>query len=376
MAKILSVHTPTEMKNLAINGAFDFWQEKLGTTTTVNTATQTSGYIADMIKYGSGGPSVKNYSVVRSTDVPTPDQSGFDAVYSTLFTQITGIPTLAVNDYIEPFYYVMEGYDYSNIHGKKVTYSFWTKSSVAGTYSFSLRNSSSNRSYVTTYTVNQANTWEFKSITVQMDTQGTWDFSNLLGVRVDCGTLGNTALTSTLNQWQTGNFAIATTATNWAATSGATIRFAMFSIVEGTLGFGPKGFQRAGKSIQQELAMCQRYYEKSYSLDVIPSTATLFAAGILNSGNAIQGGTTSTTLMEASYVFKVEKRGPSPLLNITFYDHLNTANTISRINSNIINNGGQTVNGVVVGTSGGRVASNSGPAATSLYFHYIADARL
>jgi hypothetical protein len=56
------------------------------------------------------------------------------------------------------------------------------------------------------------------------------------------------------------------------ATTGATLYVAQFSIAESALGLGATGFQRAGKDIQQELAMCQRYYEKSYGAGVAIGT--------------------------------------------------------------------------------------------------------
>lgn len=266
MPRIQNIHQPAELKNYAINGALDFWQEKVGTTTTVNTATGTSGYSADMFAYQSGGgATTHNYSLVRSTDVPTFSQSGFQSQYSILFTNITGTPSFAAGDWREPFLYKMEGLDYAKLHGKVVTFGFWVKASVTGTYSFAMKNASFNRSYVTTFSINNANTWEFKAITVQLDSSGTWGFDTSIGIQIHIGSItGTTFQTSTLNQWQSGNFVMASTATNYQSTSNATVRLAQFSIVEGSLGVGPLGFQRAGKTIQQELALCQRYYEKSY----------------------------------------------------------------------------------------------------------------
>lgn len=43
MSKIQNVHIPAAQKNFAINGALDFWQEKGGTVSTVNTPV--AGYI-------------------------------------------------------------------------------------------------------------------------------------------------------------------------------------------------------------------------------------------------------------------------------------------------------------------------------------------
>ena len=69
MPFIQNVHIPSESKNLAINGNLDFWQEKVGNTSTVNTASTVTAYSADMLAYQSGGATTKNYSVVRHGSV-------------------------------------------------------------------------------------------------------------------------------------------------------------------------------------------------------------------------------------------------------------------------------------------------------------------
>jgi hypothetical protein len=293
MSKIISIHVPAELKNLIINGNLDFFQRVVGNTTTVNTATTTAAYDSDMIAHASQGATVKNYSVVRSTDVPSLAQSGFQSTYSSLFTMITAIASPAAGDLVQPIRYRMEGFDYERIHTKKVTIGFWIKASVAGTYSLSLLNAALNRSYVTTFTA--SNSWEFKTITVQLDSSGTWAFDNTVGLEINIGAVaGTTFSTAASTSWQGGQFYAATGATNWQATAGATLRIAQLSLVEGSLGLGSVGFQRAGKDIQQELAMCQRYIE-------VISGATGAALG--------SAFTTSTTAASAGGIyFAVVKR--------------------------------------------------------------------
>lgn len=275
MAKIIGSHIPAQIKNLAINGAFDFFQEKAATTTTINTATTQGNYFADMWLYESGGATVKNYSLVQSSDVPSFAQAGFTSASSALFTQITGIASPAAGDYEIPFEYRMEGKDYAKIHSKSTNFSFWIKASVAGTYSFALSNSAFNRSYVTTFTVNGSNTWEYKTIAVTTDSTGTWLFDNNIGLKVYIASVsGTTYQTGVLGSWQAGTFLAASGATNWAATSGATVRITQFAITEGPLAFSATGFSRAGDDIQAELALCQRYFEKSNDPTELPYAAT------------------------------------------------------------------------------------------------------
>ena len=85
---------------------------------------------------------------------------------------------------------------------KTITLSFWVKSSVTGTFSGALGNSGNARNYVFTYTINAANTWEYKTITIAGDTSGTWLTDTGAGVSVFF-TLGSGPdyTTSSANSW-------------------------------------------------------------------------------------------------------------------------------------------------------------------------------
>ena len=305
MPRIQGIHTPSSAKNLAINGALDFWQEKLNTTTTINTATPGTVWIADMVRASHAGSSTKNFSVVRSTDVPTPAESGFDSVFSSLWTQLTGLASPSTTDILNPFLYSMEGYDYAQIHGKKATFGFWIKGSVAGTYGFSLRNENSDRTYRTTFAINQPNTWEFKSITVQMDTQGTWNLTNGRGVLVAIGSTGGTSVSAAPStSWNADGLNVVSGVTNWTGTTNATLRIAMFSIVEGSLGFGAKGFQRANGVIEQEFIACQRYYRTNYD-GVLPGAVGAggrVSVSSTDTGNSLPGVLFGTPMRAAPTV--------------------------------------------------------------------------
>jgi hypothetical protein len=122
MAKIQGVHTPAQFKNLAINGAMEFFQRAPSSTQTA--VTTVSAYVADMIVYGTFGPTAKSFVVSQSTNVPSFALSNFSGLYSYQFTNSTAI-ALGSTDYLIPFQYKVEGFDYQKIHGKIVTFSFW-----------------------------------------------------------------------------------------------------------------------------------------------------------------------------------------------------------------------------------------------------------
>lgn len=196
------------------------------------------------------------------------------------------------------------------------TLSFWVRSSITGSYGLSFTNNAADRFYATSYTINSANTWEYKTITVAGDTSGTWVADNNIGIRVvwDLGSIA-ASRTSTTNAWQTsGSFIIGpTTGTNWSATTGATFYVTGIQIEKGSTA---TTFEV--RPIQTELELCQRYFEKN-----------------LNQGEAIQTSGIAhyymvpyTSIPNGSYylnvLFRVIKRS-SP--TVTTWPYTTPANT-------------------------------------------------
>ncbi len=307
-------------RNLIINGNFDFWQRGTSVLTT------TGIYLAD--RWITQTHATFSVTASRSTDVPTVAQSGFQSTYSHLWTNGTGAAAPS-GGYVH-FNYRVEGYDYAPIHTKKVRLQFWCKSSLTGTYVVTLSNNGTGgyRSYVTTYVINAANTWEKKIIDVTLDSSGTWDFTNGNGLTIRFPlSSGSAFLTSNLNTWQSGDFEGYTGQLQWAATTGATYRIAQVSLTAGDYSLTPDAevkFSRVGRTIQEELARCQRYYEKSMPVDVSPATANYALPVCFSTANIPNNAD------YASIVFKVEKRAVS---TITTRPYTTPANTGRASNS-------------------------------------------
>jgi hypothetical protein len=251
-------------RNLIINGNFDFWQRSInvnGSGLSVNAYSNADRVLAGW-NFASGAPS---FTFSRSTDVPTLVQSGFSSQYSWQLVSGNAKTFPSSNDYFQPFVHKIEGLNYQRVHGKPVVISFWFKASVTGTYTVSLQNAAGTRIYVAPFTVSSASTWEFKSLNIQLDTAGTWNFDNTSGLIIYIAALASTTLsTSTINQWGALGALAYTGATNWIATPGASINIAQLSLTEDT-GKTTTSFERAGRTISDELILCQRYYFKTGS---------------------------------------------------------------------------------------------------------------
>ena len=168
----------------------------------------------------------------------------------------------------------IEGFNWADLGwgaagAQSVTLSFWVRSSLTGTFGGSLQNSSSTRSYPFSYTISAANTWEQKTITIAGDTTGTWVTNNGVGVQLTFSIGVGSTYSGTAGAWAGSNFFSATGATSVVGTNGATFYITGVQLEAGTVA---SPFER--RDYGRELMMCQRYYNKSYSIDVTPGTNT------------------------------------------------------------------------------------------------------
>jgi hypothetical protein len=140
-----------------------------------------------------------------------------------------------------------------------VTLSFWVRSSLTGTFGGVLQNSAATRSYPFTYTISSANTWEQKSITISGDTTGTWLTNNGTGIAIWFGLGVGSSLSGTAGAWSGSGLYSTTGATSVVGTNGATF---YITGVQLEIGTSATPFER--RLYNQELAACQRYYQKTY----------------------------------------------------------------------------------------------------------------
>jgi hypothetical protein len=249
-------------KNYIINGAMDFWQR--GT----SFAAATSGtYAADRFLVTKNGTMV--HTISKDTDVPTLAQSGFNFAASYKLTLTTAQASLSAGQWAG-FSHRIEGQVFAPLAGRTMTLSFWVKAALIGTYSVAFVNGNQTRSYVKTYTINAANTWEKKTVTLTHDASGTWDYTTGLGISV-MFMIASTQQSLTEGAWVDGLFLGFGTQTNGVQSTATSFNFTGIMLEEGEQ---PSQFERAGGDISRELLSCQRYYCKSYILGTAPGTNT------------------------------------------------------------------------------------------------------
>jgi hypothetical protein len=170
----------------------------------------------------------------RSTSVPTVAQSSHQSTYSIEVDCHTADGSPGSTDYQEMRYYIT-GSDLAFIHQQTVTLAFWWYSTVTGTNSGTIRNSAQDRVYPFSFTVSSTNTWEYKTITIALDTSGTWLFTEAdIGMMVTFNLLSGSGRTATANTWG-GTFATGATSTaNHASSTSNYVRVAQVGLYLGS----------------------------------------------------------------------------------------------------------------------------------------------
>jgi hypothetical protein len=279
LAQVASLGVSEAFKNRIINGGMVIDQRFAGAAMTFS---QNPTYCIDrwatFIGNGTGG-------IVNTAQGVGVGLEGFRRAL--LITTTTG-GTLSGNDY-KLIGQVIEGSNYADLDygtssAKTATLSFWVFTSVAGNYTINLSNANAfNRNYSAVYNIPAVNTWTKITLTIPGDTTGTWVSDNSNGgLRIlfslgASGTVASSTITpgwgTTAPLWQT------TGAANFLGTTGA-----IFYITGVQFEVGTQATSFEYRPYGTELALCQRYFCKSSSTNVVATNNSGLATGMFSSG--------------------------------------------------------------------------------------------
>jgi len=254
-------------RNLIINGSQNVIQRGNQTGLTGGT------HGTDRFEIGVSGRDELVFNVAQSDDVP----SGYGFANSLSFQTTTPESAIAAEEYFAIWQQIeaqnLQHLAYGTSSAKKVTLSFWVKSSVTGTFCVGLykddaAGSLTNQIHNKTYTISAANTWEQKTITFEANTLTgggivddtgvglylTWHLA--AGSNFDSGS-------STSSGWADY------TTTNWCEpnTTDAVITTtnATFLLTGVQLEVGSQASPFEHEPYETTLRKCQRYYQLSHT---------------------------------------------------------------------------------------------------------------
>jgi len=261
LAKMGEVITNSQIggrRNIIINGSASVNQRGDSTGVTAD------GYYGpDRWAYKTEGE--ETVSISQASDGP----DGFANSYKVEVT--TADSTIAADDYarVETR---LEGQNLQHLKygasgAESITLSFYVKSSVTGTYALGFYSADGSRNIGSTYTISSANTWEYKTLTFAGDTSGTINDDNGEALRIWFLLSAGSNFTSSDN-------------TSWAGYSDSRVAYGHTTNVIGTssatwqitgvqLEVGSQATPFEHRSFGEELALCQRYYQKITGSDSI-----------------------------------------------------------------------------------------------------------
>ena len=238
-------------RNLIINGAMQVAQRG-----TSETGVTSDGYhTVDRARLDLN--SLGTYTVTQRTAAP----EGFSNSFKVECTTAQSSPASGA------YFVYMQRIEGQNLqmlkkgtsNAEQVTVSFYVKSDKTGNYTLGLNDRDNSRNNSKRYTISSADTWEYKTLTFEADTTGTFDNDNAESLRLDfwlasgsdfnSGTL-QTGWESTVNANRAvGNVNLSdTVGNNWSITG-----------LQLEVGNTATPFEH--RTYADELARCQRYYQ-------------------------------------------------------------------------------------------------------------------
>jgi hypothetical protein len=353
----LPPNTALGVRNLIINGNMQIAQR--GTSVTGKT---TGGYnTVDRFIYSNGGETITEE---QSTDVPT--GQGFSNSFKATITT-ANTPTGTQQAYLATRLEAqnLQHLKFGTSSAETLTLSFWIKTNFTDQITLWLWNSDANRHIAYALNVSSSGTWEKVTWTIDGDTAGSINNDNGVGLQLrwilsagdsfQGGTLDTTwGPITTAGRYQgQGNF------------TGTTSNYINITGVQLEVGETATPFEN--RMYSTELAMCQRYFEKSYAMATNPGTNTV--TGLCQTLNGADGN------QVAGIRFIVPKRATP---TGKFWSKDGTASTLSTTGYVNAPNAGSWSNMYDTNEFGFRCIVGTGglSSGTAYTWHYTAEAEL
>jgi len=254
LAALIGSQTAQSNRNLIINGAMQVWQRGTSVDSISN-----ANYQCDRWRIAYAGTD-GNVDIDQDTSVPTGQGFG----YSQKVSMDASESSLDAGDQVNVTHRFeaqnLQHLEFGTSSAKSLVVSFWVKSSVAATYSLEWQTKDGTQRMIgRTYTINSANTWEYKTLTVPGDPSATINNDNGAGLDLrfwlDAGSTFTSGTFAT--DWENSTSANRVNATTgWLVSTSPT-----WHITGVQLEVGEVATPFEHRSFADELAACKRYFE-------------------------------------------------------------------------------------------------------------------
>ena len=344
---------PLSNRNLIINGGMKVSQRE----TSVAVITGAGYFTVDRFKTGLN--TLGTWTVAQESDAP----EGFSKSLKMTCTTADASPAAGdfatINHRIEA--QDLQQLKYGTSSAETFTLSFWVKSNKTGAATVDFQqNDNGNELYSVGYTINAADTWEYKTITIPGDTAGVINDDNGVGIVVTWWlNSGSTYTGGSHGGWKTFD-STSRNAINLGV-GGAISDYFQLTGVQLELGSVATPFEH--RSFGDELKRCERYYEKSYTYVSPPGTTTGNGALVHRKSGALSSYTDFTIR------FQTRKRA-TPTIGL-YSTESSTEGQIRSDSTEVTANDGSTnEQGFIVTTDPSQAAD------VVQMMHYTADAEL
>ena len=280
-------------RNLIINGAMQVAQRSASS----SGVTATGYYATDRYRFIT---QVGAWTISRSTEAPTGFSRSWKADCTTT-ASLTGAQALLIQQRIEAQH--LQHLNYGTANAEQLTCSFWVRSNKTGVVTVEFYQDDDVRQISRTITIDSANTWEFKTVTIPGDITGVIDDNEGPGLDLIWWLDAGPDLKSgTLN---TGGWASLTNAnrvssSNISLTDSTANEFYLTGV---QLEVGTVATPFEHRSYGDELARCQRYFQVIKAIQAMSGGASTIVTSSINLRTVMR----STPTWEQTGAFTFER---------------------------------------------------------------------
>ena len=277
-------------KNMIINGAMTI-NQRYGTASAVVPNATGGSYTLDRWAVNEATDGAVNVNMDGDPRSGNGTNSNVQEFYRAMQLACTNGDASISTTQNTHFFQNIEGYNithlqWGTVRAAPVTLSFWVKCNVPGIYCVGLENNATDRSCIREYEVKPGYKWQKVVLTFPGCQDGVWDNENGVGIRLRfCLAVGDTYNDGVDGIWGTTDELATPNQTNWMINSNS-----RYFITGVQLEKGRTATEFEHRSYGEELALCQRYYNR------------------VGSGNTFHGRMNGGSIADYSYSFPSEMR--------------------------------------------------------------------